>query len=104
MKVLLQKVLTSDVESRYAKKILALFDGKSDHTSSIQQPILDQLSRREIDVLELIAAGRTNQEIANKLVIALGTVKRHIYNIYSKMGVKNRTECVARARVLGLLE
>jgi LuxR family maltose regulon positive regulatory protein len=51
----------------------------------------------------LIAAGYTNAEIADRLVIAVGTVKRHINNIYGKLGVSSRTQAIARARELSLL-
>jgi LuxR family maltose regulon positive regulatory protein len=63
----------------------------------------DQLSERDLEVLNLIATGFSNQEIADELVIALGTVKRHNFNIYSKLGVKSRTECLAKARILHLV-
>lgn len=61
------------------------------------------LSTREMEVLTLIAAGKTNQEIAEQLYLALNTVKRHAYNIYAKLDVKKRTEAVAKARQLGLI-
>jgi LuxR family maltose regulon positive regulatory protein len=67
------------------------------------QPLLEPLSHREMEVLGLIAAGLTNREIAERLFIALGTVKRHINNIYGKLQARHRTEAVARARDLGLL-
>jgi len=104
IKVLLQKALTSDDISRYAGKILTMFDEKQDDTSNTRQAMLDQLSTREVEVLELIALGKTNQQIADELVIALGTAKRHVFNIYSKLEVKNRTECVAKARSLHILK
>ena len=63
----------------------------------------EPLSLREQEVLELIAAGLTNQEIADKLVISPETVKKHTGTIYSKLGVRSRTEAVARARALDLL-
>jgi LuxR family maltose regulon positive regulatory protein len=66
--------------------------------------LLDPLTGRELEVLQLLAQGHTNREIANKLFIALGTTKRHIANIYSKMDVSNRTEAAVRARELGLLQ
>ena len=53
--------------------------------------------------MHLIATGCSNNEISNELVIAIGTVKRHAINIYTKLDVKNRTEAVAKARQLGLL-
>ncbi len=61
------------------------------------------LSRREIDVLQLIADGRSNQEIAQTLILALSTIKMHVKHIYGKLGVKNRVQAVAHARALGLL-
>ena len=65
--------------------------------------LVEELSDREVEVLNLIAKGSTNQEIAQELILSLYTVKSHARNIYSKLGVKNRTEAVARARMLGLL-
>jgi len=67
------------------------------------QPLVEPLSERELEVLDLIAAGLTNREIAKRLFIAHGTVKRHINNIYSKLQARHRTEAIARARDLGLL-
>jgi LuxR family maltose regulon positive regulatory protein len=63
----------------------------------------EPLSERELDILRLIAAGRSNQEIAEKLVIALSTVKSHINNLYGKLGTNRRTEAIAIAREMGLL-
>jgi LuxR family maltose regulon positive regulatory protein len=68
----------------------------------LQQPLLDPLSERELDVLYLLARGASNQEIARELELALNTVKHHISNILSKLGVSNRTQAVAEARALGL--
>jgi LuxR family maltose regulon positive regulatory protein len=65
--------------------------------------LIEPLRSQELAVLRLIAAGRSNQEIARTLVIALSTVKWHINNIYGKLGVKSRTQAVSRARELGLL-
>lgn len=65
--------------------------------------VLDPLSAREQEVLHLLARGTSNQEIAETLVLALDTVKRHVSNILSKLDATNRTQAVARARTLGLL-
>jgi LuxR family maltose regulon positive regulatory protein len=65
---------------------------------------LHLLSDRELDVLRLIAAGKSNQEIARALVVATSTVKKHLDNIYSKLNVHSRTQALARARELGLLQ
>jgi LuxR family maltose regulon positive regulatory protein len=63
----------------------------------------EPLSEREREVLALIAAGLTNQEIADQLVVALSTVKKHINSIYGKLDVRTRTQSLLRARELGLL-
>jgi LuxR family maltose regulon positive regulatory protein len=67
------------------------------------QALVEPLSQRELEVLRLIALGRTNQEIARQLIVAPGTVKAHTASIYRKLDVANRTEAVARARQLGIL-
>jgi LuxR family maltose regulon positive regulatory protein len=64
----------------------------------------ERLSERELEVLRLMARGASNQQIAQQLVITVGTVKSHINHILGKLEVHNRTEAVARARELGLLE
>jgi LuxR family maltose regulon positive regulatory protein len=66
------------------------------------QPLVEPLSEREIEVLQHIAQGYSNAEIAQRLYITLGTVKRHINNIYGKLGVGSRTQAVAKARELGM--
>ncbi len=62
------------------------------------------LSPRELEVLSLIAEGKSNQEIATQLYLALNTVKRHAYNIYAKLNVNKRTQAVSRGRLLGLID
>ncbi|TME12857.1 MAG: NACHT domain-containing protein [Chloroflexi bacterium] len=69
----------------------------------MEQPLVEPLSERELEVLHLVARGDSNQEIAEVLVIALDTVKRHVTHIFEKLGVNNRVQAVARARTLGLL-
>ncbi|RPI54913.1 MAG: LuxR family transcriptional regulator, partial [Chloroflexi bacterium] len=64
---------------------------------------VEPLSERELEVLQLIAEGLTNQEIASKLFLSLNTVKVHTRNIYSKLGAHHRAEAVARARAVGIL-
>ncbi|MCL4858080.1 MAG: tetratricopeptide repeat protein [Caldilineaceae bacterium] len=63
-----------------------------------------QLSERELEVLALVAEGYKNPEIADMLFVTLSTVKAHCNNIYSKLGVANRVQAVAQARVLGLVQ
>ncbi len=67
------------------------------------QPLADPLSERELDVLHLLAAGLSNQEIAQEFVITTGTVKRHVHSILGKMDVSSRNQAAAKARQLGLL-
>jgi ATP/maltotriose-dependent transcriptional regulator MalT len=64
---------------------------------------IEALTAREAEILHLINAGLTNQEIADQLVIALGTVKRHTANIYGKLGVRSRTQAIVQARRCNLL-
>jgi LuxR family maltose regulon positive regulatory protein len=65
--------------------------------------LLDALSERELEILRLVAGGMSNQQIADEMVIALGTVKTHVHNIYGKLGVESRTQAIARARDLSLI-
>jgi LuxR family maltose regulon positive regulatory protein len=65
--------------------------------------LAEPLTDRELEVLRLLAAGRSNQRIAHDLVVALDTVKKHVTHVLGKLGAANRTEAVARARELGLI-
>jgi LuxR family maltose regulon positive regulatory protein len=100
----------------YAAKLLEAFpetinderktmqDELASHRSSFSvQPLVEPLSDREIEILDLIAAGCSNQAIADTLVIALSTVKKHINNIYGKLDVQSRTQALVRAREINLL-
>jgi LuxR family maltose regulon positive regulatory protein len=73
--------------------------GRSTPGSELVEP----LSQRELEVLRLLALGKTNNEIAEQLVVAQGTIKAHAASIYRKLNVTNRTEAVAQARALGIL-
>lgn len=64
----------------------------------------EPLTSREMELLTLIEAGCSNQEISEQLVISMPTVKRHISNIYTKLGAKNRTQAVAIGKELNLFE
>ena len=65
--------------------------------------LVEPLTDRELEVLRLLAAGRSNQRIAHDLVVALDTVKKHVTHVLGKLGAANRTEAAARARQLGLI-
>jgi LuxR family maltose regulon positive regulatory protein len=68
-----------------------------------QNFLVEPLSEAELKVLRLVATGLSNREIADRLVITVGTTKWHLNQIYSKLHVRNRTEAVALARALELL-
>ena len=93
----------------YAVHLLAQFNAEwhavqmaGEKASPARQP-LEPLTRRELEVLRLMACGKTNQEISRQLIISPGTVKDHTSSIYRKLDAANRTEAVARARQLGIL-
>jgi LuxR family transcriptional regulator, maltose regulon positive regulatory protein len=99
----------------YVLKLLAAFPSTEIHpdrsregtrreeAGSSQSPLLEPLTIREQDVLELLAAGLSNAEIAARLIVTVGTVKTHIKGIYGKLGVHSRTQAIVRAREIGLL-
>lgn len=67
------------------------------------QPLLEPLSLREIEILELIDQGLSNQEIGDKLYLSVNTVKWHCSNLFGKLGVKNRTKAVNKGKLLGII-
>ncbi|MEZ4870054.1 MAG: LuxR C-terminal-related transcriptional regulator [Caldilineaceae bacterium] len=69
----------------------------------VSQPLIEPLSARELEILCLVADGLSNSEIANQLIVTVGTVKKHLNNIYGKLGVSSRTQAIARSRELALL-
>jgi LuxR family maltose regulon positive regulatory protein len=104
MEALLNREMKENqVTKEFTQKLLAVYGTKRTTLSKANQPLVDPLSERELEVLALIAQGRTNQEIGDRLYLSLNTVKVHTRNIYSKMGVNNRTQAVAQARTIGLL-
>jgi LuxR family maltose regulon positive regulatory protein len=115
---LLRAAWSRDIERAYVAELLAAFEERTidEAEASIRRPTIDDgpavghlsflvepLSERELEVLDLIAAGLSNREIAEKMIVEVSTVKSHANHIYGKLGVKNRTQAVARARELGLL-
>jgi LuxR family maltose regulon positive regulatory protein len=71
--------------------------------SAVLHPLVEPLTPRELEVLRLMAAGHSNQEIAQRLIVSVGTVKKHLNNIFGKLNATSRTQAVARARELQLL-
>ncbi len=117
---LLRQVAARGIAPRYVARLLAAIQGsgvggqgsgdeRAERTSLTPgsrppAPTVELLTAREVEVLRLLAAGAPNQRIANELTVSVGTVKAHISHILGKIGASNRTEAVARARNLGLLE
>ncbi len=124
MDALLRDVASRGVSPTYVGKLLEAFESEARDqrplgetkaeasTSVVRSPspglretegLFEPLSTRELEVLQLIGAGLTNREIALELAIAVSTVKTHLKNIYAKLGARNRTQAVARARELNLV-
>jgi LuxR family maltose regulon positive regulatory protein len=93
----------------YARKLLAAFyEGEAERPAPLPRTpqgdtLIEPLTERELEVLHLVAVGCSNREIADKLVISVRTVKKHVENIHGKLGVRSRTQAAARARELKLL-
>jgi len=102
---LLYAAAARGIAPEYTGKLLAAFPLSKATPPSPDLPteLVESLSARELQVLQLIAKGLSNKEIAQQLVLALPTVKWHTSNIYGKLAVKNRTQAVAKARTLGIL-
>jgi LuxR family maltose regulon positive regulatory protein len=113
----LERRTSNDPMRVYAERLLGVFPEaySTDSRAQSNDPftfgstlersnaLVETLNERELTVLRLIAAGHSNREIADELVIALSTVKTHINNLYGKLGIHSRTQALARARALGLL-
>jgi LuxR family maltose regulon positive regulatory protein len=114
-RVTIEKQLSSSARTLlgYTGKLLASFDSPGNKQSialaagaSVKNPqsdLVEPLSERELEVLRLVAQGLTNNQISQRLVLALSTVKGHNLRIFGKLQAQNRSEAVTRARELGLL-
>ncbi len=112
MAALLQQAAARGIEADYVQKLLDAFpsQGKAHQevalsagAPGVPSPLVEPLSERELEVLQLMAKGLSNKEIAERLVLANGTVKAHAHNICGKLGVQNRTQAILRAQQFGLL-
>jgi LuxR family maltose regulon positive regulatory protein len=104
MTKLLCQAQAHQVGSGYAAVLLSKIDKTAGMTLPSMQLLAEPLTSREVEVLKLIKAGCSNQDIAGQLVISLPTVKRHISNIYTKLGVESRTQAVAIGKELKIFE
>ncbi len=103
MAELLEKILKekSTVPRAYVKKILSAF--RLEKTIKTDDGLVEHISKRELEVLRLLASGLSNKKIMEELFLSLSTVKTHIRNIYSKLNVHSRTEVIVKANELDLL-
>jgi ATP/maltotriose-dependent transcriptional regulator MalT len=103
------KAIVDDLEATAAAVLarlqlpLAPMQSKGKPAIPHVQGLIDALSERELEILALLAAGFTNQQIAEKLTIVLGTVKAHNHTIFRKLDVANRVQAITRARELSLI-
>ena len=93
----------SVLQPSVAAKVVARLAQLDAAPRSRPQPLVVPLSDRELDVLRLLADGRSNREIAGDLFLAEGTVKNHVTNVLAKLGARDRTQAALRARALELL-
>jgi DNA-binding NarL/FixJ family response regulator len=94
-----ESVLQPSVAARVVARVAQL----PDELPRRPQPLVVPLSDRELDVLRLLAEGRSNREISAVLFLAEGTVKNHVTNVLAKLGARDRTQAALRARALGLV-
>ena len=105
---LLSEAAAQGLMPDHVGKLLAVLEAQERRSTGAPdlpaaQPLIEPLSQRELEVLELIAQGLSNREIGERLYLALDTVKGHNRRIFGKLQVQRRTEAVARARELGLI-
>ena len=105
MAQLLYEAAARGIKLEYAGGLLAAYPASDTSPASEEPPreVIEPLSERELEVLQLIAEGLSNREIAQRLVLSLNTVKGHTRKIYEKLGIHSRTQATAKARILGIL-
>jgi DNA-binding NarL/FixJ family response regulator len=92
------------IQPSVARKVVAEFARLTEREHRRrEQPLVEPLSARELEVLTLVAEGFSNHEVGERLFITEGTVKNHISNVLAKLGVRDRTQAILRAQELGLL-
>jgi LuxR family maltose regulon positive regulatory protein len=110
MSRLLYEALSRGIAPEYVSRLLAAFPAEGSEEVKPPKPqraesgLVEPLSDRELEVLQYIATGLTNREIGQRLYLSLNTIKVHTRNLYGKLGVNSRTQAVAKARDLGILD
>ena len=104
MAALLAKARATGMTQDVTTKLLNLFEPSGYLSSAKSDVLIEPLTDRELEVLQLVSNGLSNREISERLFLALDTVKGHNRRIYAKLNVQRRTEAVARARELGLFD
>ncbi len=106
-RVAVGEIRTARYSRTYLEEILETFTGADEEdesrTSGQRDTFVEPLTARELEVLQLLSRGLTNAQIADRLFVSLGTVKRHTHNIYGKLLVDNRTQAIVTGRELGLV-
>ncbi len=95
--------LIPPIPAHYLRKLLAALERDEAGARLPAQRLPEPLSGRELEVLQLVAAGKSNGRIASELFVSVGTIKTHLNNIYRKLNARSRTQAVARARELDLI-
>lgn len=114
MALLLRQAASRGIAPGYVSRLIAAFDAPAARDTAgtlppphaqppVDQPLIEPLSEREMEVLRLLSTGLSNPEIAQELFIATSTVRSHLKSIYGKLNVHKRWDAVHRAEELGLL-
>jgi len=102
MAALLREAAKHGTSPNYVSQLRAAF-GKAEGRRPVIQLLIEPLSERELEVLQLVAKGLSNREIGERLFLALDTIKGHNRRIYAKLGVKNRAQAVSKAISLNII-
>ncbi|MGD8403409.1 MAG: LuxR C-terminal-related transcriptional regulator [Anaerolineales bacterium] len=100
---LLREAIRRGITPEHAERILNVMVEKTQITETGWASLVEPLSERELEVLQLVTEGMSNREIAEELYISIGTAKTHVHNLCGKLGVRNRTEAAMKAKELDMV-